>query len=112
MLYLVVVNFVRIGFAGAIPMLLVFGLLLTWMSVQDAVKMWRKNWIKNDWLYTHIGRMGGSFIATSTAFILTNIRFEPQWIVWLAPTVIGSPLMASAIKKWKKKLGDVKKDKN
>lgn len=109
MLYLVVVNFSRIGFAGAIPMLLIFGGLLTWMSVQDAVKMWRKKWKKNEWLYTHIGRMGGSFIATSTAFLLTNIHFEPAWIVWLAPTLIGSPLMAVAIGKWKVKLGDRKK---
>tara|TARA_B110000046_G_scaffold29074_1_gene30353 strand:- start:31626 stop:31904 length:279 start_codon:yes stop_codon:yes gene_type:complete len=29
MLYLVVVNFGRIGFAGAVPMLLIFGALLT-----------------------------------------------------------------------------------
>lgn len=112
MLYLVVNNFSRIGFAGAIPMLLVFGILLTWMCIQDALKMWQKKWVKNDWLYTHIGRMGGSFIATSTAFILTNVTFEPRWIVWLAPTVIGSPLMAMAIKKWKKKLGDLKSSKN
>ncbi|MBL4709836.1 MAG: hypothetical protein JKY48_15495 [Flavobacteriales bacterium] len=108
MLYLVAVNFVRTGFAGAIPMLFIFGGLLTWMTVQDAIKMWKKNWVKNEWLFTHIGRMGGSFIATSTAFILTNIHFEPQWIVWLAPTLIGSPLMAIAIRKWKIKLGDQK----
>ena len=109
MLYLVVVNFSRIGFAGAIPMLLIFGLLLSWMTIEDAVKMWKKKWVKNHWLYTHIGRMGGSFIATSTAFILTNIRFEPRWIIWLAPTLIGVPLMIAAIGKWKVKLGDRKK---
>ncbi|MFT4755599.1 MAG: hypothetical protein ACI91R_000232 [Vicingaceae bacterium] len=109
MLYLVAVNFGRIGFAGAMPILLIFGGLLTWMTVQDAVKMWKRKWVKNDWLYTHIGRMGGSFIATSTAFLLTNIHFEPAWIVWFAPTVIGSPIMAVAIGKWKVKLGDRKK---
>tara|TARA_R110000868_G_scaffold235539_5_gene489498 strand:+ start:369 stop:1046 length:678 start_codon:yes stop_codon:yes gene_type:complete len=112
MLYLVAVNFGRIGFAGAIPMLLIFGALLSWMTVQDAIKMWKKNWIKNEWLYTHIGRMGGSFIATSTAFLLINIRIEPVWVVWLAPTLIGSPLMAVAIGKWKVKLGDRKKKTN
>jgi hypothetical protein len=109
MLYLVALNFGRIGFAGAMPMLLIFGSLLTWMTVQDAAKMWKKGWVKNDWLYTHIGRMGGSFIATSTAFLLTNIHFEPAWIVWLAPTAIGSPIIAVAIGKWKGKLGDRKK---
>lgn len=109
MLYLVAINFLSVGFAGAIPMLLIFGSLLTWMTIQDALTMWRKKWVKNNWLYTHIGRMGGSFIATSTAFLLINIRIEPAWIVWLAPTVIGSPLMAVAIGKWKVKLGDRKK---
>tara|TARA_B110000503_G_C7128503_1_gene405768 strand:- start:673 stop:1350 length:678 start_codon:yes stop_codon:yes gene_type:complete len=106
MLYLVAINFGRIGFAGAIPMLLIFGGLLTWMTVQDAIKMWKKNWVKNDWLYTHIGRMGGSFIATTTAFLLINIRIEPLWLIWLAPTLIGSPLIAAAIGKWKVKMGD------
>jgi len=87
---------------------IIFGGLLTWMTVQDTIKMRKKNWVKNDWLYTHIGRMGGSFIAASTAFLLINISFEPRWIVWLAPTLIGSPLMAVVIEKWKVKLGDRK----
>lgn len=110
MLYLGIINLIRVGFVGAIPMLLVFGGLLSWMTVEDAIKMWKKKFVKNDWLYIHIGRMGGSFIATSTAFLLTNIRFEPRWIVWLAPTIIGTPLIIVAVKKWKKKMGDLKKD--
>ncbi len=109
MLYLVIVNIGRIGFAGAMPMLLIFGALLTWMALQDAKTMWQKKWVKNDWLYVHISRMGGSFIATSTAFILTNIHFDPAWIMWLTPTIIGTPLMISATRKWKQKLGDSKK---
>lgn len=108
MLYLGIINLFKSGFVGAIPMLLVFGGLLFWMTIEDARKMKTKKWVKNDWLYTHIGRMGGSFIATSTAFLLINIRFEPRWIVWLAPTFIGTPLMIMAIKKWKAKLGDKK----
>ena len=47
--------------------------------------------------------------AISTAFLLINISFEPRWVVWLAPTAIGSPLMAAAIGKWKVRLGDRKK---
>lgn len=111
MLYLGITNLFRSGFVGAIPMLLVFGGLLFWMTLQDALKMKNKKWVKNDWLYTHIGRMGGSFIATSTAFLLINISFEPRWVVWLAPTFIGTPLMIASIKKWKVKLVD-KKEKN
>ena len=104
MLYLVIINIQKVGFAGVIPMLLVFGFLLSWMAAEDLNKMRKKKFVKNDWLYTHIGRMGGSFIATSTAFLLVNISFEPRWVVWLAPTAIGTPLIIAAIAKWKKKL--------
>ena len=106
MLYLAVINFIRVGFVGAIPMLTVFGGLLSTMTIQDAVIMGRKKFNKNNWLYTHIGRMGGSFVATSTAFLLTNIHFNPAWVVWLAPTLIGTPLIIVSIKKWKVKMGD------
>lgn len=108
MLYLGVVNMIRIGFAGAVPMLLIFGAFLFTMALQDMVKMKRKKIIKNEWLFTHIGRMSGSFIATSTAFILVNVRFEPRWIVWLTPTIIGTPLIFYTVRKWNKKLNPPK----
>ena len=104
MLALAVKELIRIGFAGVAPMLVVFGGLLTWMTLQDLVAMRKKKSEKGAWLLTHISRMGGSFIATSTAFLLVNIRFEPSWIMWLLPTVIGTPLLISTSKKWKKKM--------
>ena len=46
------------------------------------------------WLSRHLGMMMGTYIATVTAFVLVNIRdVEPAWIPWLAPTVLGVPLM-------------------
>jgi len=104
MLYLGITNFLRVGFVGAIPMLLVFGGLLFWMGIEDGIGLWKKKFVKNEWLFKHIGRMGGSFIATSTAFLLTNIKFDPAWVVWLAPTFIGTPLITYSIRKWKKKM--------
>ena len=104
MLYLVANNIARIGFAGAIPMLLVFGGLLLSMSAGDLMRMFKKKFVKNAWLYTHIGRMGGSFIATSTAFLLVNTSVEPVWVMWLLPTVIGTPMISFSIRNWKKKL--------
>lgn len=92
------------GFVGAAPMLLVFGALLFSMTLNDAKKMWKKNLVKNAWLLDHISRMGGSFIATSTAFLLVNTRVEPVWVMWLLPTVIGTPLIIQASNKWRKKL--------
>ena len=49
----------------------------------------------NKWLIRHIGMMMGSFIATTTAFLVVNVQnFEPSWLPWLAPTIVGSPLIA------------------
>lgn len=104
MLYLGIFNLLRVGFVGSIPMLLVFGGLLFVMTIQDFLKLLKKKFVKNDWLFTHIGRMGGSFIATSTAFLLTNIRMDPAWVVWLAPTFIGTPLIIYSSRKWKEKM--------
>lgn len=104
MLYLVANNIARIGFAGVIPMLLVFGGLLFSMSLGDLKRMFRKKFVKHAWLYTHIGRMGGSFIATSTAFLLVNTNVEPVWVMWLLPTFIGTPMIIFSTRKWKEKL--------
>ena len=104
MLYLGFINLIRIGFAGAVPMLLIFGGLLFSMTFNDAKKMWKKKMVKNAWLLDHISRMGGSFIATSTAFLLVNTQVEPVWLMWLLPTIIGTPLIIASSRKWGKKL--------
>lgn len=104
MLYLGIINVLKIGFAGSVPMLLVFGFFLSWMCLEDIMLMKSKKFIKGSYLLKHISRMGGSYIATSTAFLVVNISFQPQWIIWLLPTVIGTPMIVSASKKWKTKL--------
>lgn len=46
------------------------------------------------WMYAHAGRMGGSYIATVTAFVVVNLQFAPApWLPWLLPTVVGSALI-------------------
>ena len=72
MLYLGIANFIRIGFAGSVPMLLVFGFFLTWMCLEDLRLFIRKKYEKGAWLLTHIGRMSGSYIATTTAFCMNK----------------------------------------
>ena len=48
----------------------------------------------NKWIIRHIGMMLGSFIATNTAFLVTNVQdFNPEWLPWLAPTIVGTPLI-------------------
>ncbi|MEP0985817.1 hypothetical protein [Ekhidna sp.] len=64
---------------------------------------------KHWWLRQHIGAMGGSYIAAITAFAVQNPNlFMPgssyQWLLWILPGVIGTPLISLAGKKWDKKV--------
>jgi hypothetical protein len=42
----------------------------------------------------HLGRMLGGTIAAVTAFTVVNVRIEPAFVVWLAPTVVLTPVIA------------------
>lgn len=85
----------------------IFGLILMIFAGRDLAKV-----IKDDvfaphdktWLIKHIGMVGGAYIATLTAFLVTNIQFSPGWVIWLLPTLVGSILIAKTSRDWKKKL--------
>lgn len=85
----------------------VFGLILLVSALRDLSKILQSRIFQpNDktWLIKHIGMIGGAYIATLTAFLVTNVNFNPGWVVWLAPTLVGSILIAKASGDWKKKL--------
>ncbi|MCR9173929.1 MAG: DUF2306 domain-containing protein [bacterium] len=88
--------------------LIVFGGLLAVNVVQEIILFIQARDGRftgtNKWLIRHIGMMLGSFIATTTAFLVTNVQdFEPGWLPWLAPTLVGSPLIAYYTRKAIKK---------
>lgn len=57
------------------------------------------------WMYMHIGRMLGAYIATFTAFLVVNGAFFPSpLIAWLGPTIIGTPLIFYWIRKYRSKM--------
>lgn len=62
---------------------------------------------KNHWLIKHIAGMMGGYIATLTAFLVQNVRFEPGFVGWLLPTVIISPFIAITVRKFQKGRGKV-----
>ena len=86
--------------------LIVFGSINILMSARDIyVFVKQKEYIlsnKTHWIKTHIGRMMGAFIATTTAFIVVNIQMTPCWIPWLAPTALGVPIIFYFTNKYKK----------
>ncbi|WP_288429336.1 DUF2306 domain-containing protein [uncultured Spirosoma sp.] len=66
---------------------------------------------KMHWFYHHIARMGASYIATFTAFLVNNMyrmmpAGTPEWvgtIGWIAPTLVGGLLIARTIRHYKQK---------
>lgn len=63
------------------------------------------------WLFLHFTRMGGSYISATTAFIVVNLgrwlpATAPSWVGlvgWLAPTLLGSVLIACTVRYYKRK---------
>jgi len=90
--------------------LLVFGSLSLVLSINDI----RANILilrggetpRFAWLIKHIGMMMGAYIATFTAFVVVNISYEAvPWLPWLAPTMIGVPLLVLWQRKYANGLG-------
>lgn len=51
------------------------------------------------WLIQHVSRMGGSYIATFTAFNVVNNFFLPSLVAWLGPALIGGIIISRVISK-------------
>jgi len=87
------------------PILLTFGILSFFFSFTDLLMYlnvkWRK-YPKTFWLETHIGRMIGSYISAVTAFLVVNVQIEQMWIIWLAPTLVGSVIISIFIARFTK----------
>tara|TARA_R110002049_G_scaffold216946_1_gene388365 strand:+ start:1026 stop:1658 length:633 start_codon:yes stop_codon:yes gene_type:complete len=64
---------------------------------------------KMAWLKRHIGMMMGTYLATITAFIVTAgprtswyEMIQPQWLPWILPTIILTPMIAFYTRKYVK----------
>jgi len=77
--------------------LLVFGSILAIFSGSDA---FRQKPPKNP-IALHGGRMGGAYIAATTAFLVVNVEWTV--VAWLLPTAIGSPLIAISLRRFAKR---------
>lgn len=89
--------------SGMAVVLLVFGVIQSIQAYQD----WRysQDFEPKQRILQHISKMGATYIATVTAFLVVNIHFLPPVLVWLAPTVVGSIAIVVAKINWRKKLG-------
>jgi uncharacterized membrane protein len=90
---------------------------LTFRNAQHDAKMFGRTPEKMHWFYHHITRMGASYIATFTAFLVNNMSRllpagTPGWIGtigWIAPTLVGSLLIARTIWYYKQKFNPAEK---
>jgi hypothetical protein len=73
--------------------LLVFGGIGGLLAVRDLTSLRAHRYQGNVRIAAHVGRMLGGTIAAVTAFAVVNIRVEPAFIVWLAPTGVLTPLI-------------------
>lgn len=56
-----------------------------------------------NWMFTHIGRMIGSYIAAVTAFLVNVQPFGSSVVNWLFPTVVGTFVITRFLKHYKTK---------
>lgn len=86
---------------------IVFGMALLSNALPDIHSFTRAPSDKNWWWFYHMSRMLGGYIATVTAFMVQNVgqRLPPEmaWLTWIAPALIGTPLIAIWIAYYKRK---------
>ncbi len=87
------------------PVPLAFGLTSGGFAFADVKFYLRGAKTKQDWLIRHIVSMGAGYIATWTAFVVTNVKFLPPVIVWLLPGVIGGIIITRSVRKYTRPKG-------
>ena len=84
------------------PVPLTFGLISAAFAIADIRLYLNGPKDKQHWMASHIVSMGAGYIATWTAFVVTNIRFLPPVVVWLLPSVVGSVLISLSVRRYVK----------
>ena len=100
-IYLLVLN----G-ASFFPIVFTFFGVLTGVFAQKDARQFGQPTQKMGWFFQHLTRMGGAYIATFTAAIVTNIgrvvpADSPDWIVtvlWIAPSFVGGMLIGRTVR--------------
>ena len=89
----------------------IFGTFMFVLVFEDLRVFTGRKRIDNDvplqtryWFQNHISRMGGSYIATVTAFLVVNNPPQiPGLVVWIAPGVIGGFIITRTRKHYRDK---------
>jgi len=95
-----------LGHRGAMPMLfIVFGAIGGFMVWRNVQRFYKRSIDKHEWLFAHMSGFLGGYIATLSAFSVTNMDFiRPPWLQWLWPTFVGVPLIILWTRYYKQRL--------
>ena len=90
------------GLWGIVP--LSFGSFCLLSGIQDLSSFFYPPKDKQHWIVSHGVRMGASFAATFTAFIVVNVNIGGayNWILWVLPGVLIGIWISRAIKGFRK----------
>lgn len=84
---------------------IVFGISIILDASKDLRSLHRPSTDRNWWWYYHMERMLGSYVALVTALMVQQVGprmpLSLTWVVWIAPAVIGTPLIARWIKHYR-----------
>ena len=58
---------------------------------------------ETQWLLMHITAMLGAYIATFSAFLVVNIDFVPKPLLFIMPTLIGTPFIAWTVVRYQRR---------
>lgn len=92
--------------ASFFPIVFTFFGILTGVFAQKDARQFGRPTEKMSWFFQHITRMGGAYVATFTAAIVTNVSRilppgAPEWmatVCWIAPSLVGGLLITRTVR--------------
>jgi uncharacterized membrane protein len=69
---------------------IIFGIISLFLGLKDVFRLFKPQQAKRAWMFDHMTRFLGAYIATVTAFSVVNFQFLPYFWRWLWPTAFGS----------------------
>lgn len=97
--------------ASFLPIVFTFFGVLTLVFAGRDVQFMTQPTEKMHWFFQHFTRMGGSYVATFTAALVTNVgrvmpATTPEWaytMTWILPSIIGGAIIGRAVKYYRVK---------
>jgi len=78
---------------GSGPVMLVFAGIAIALATGDLTRLRKPVELGAERIGNHLSMMMAATIAALTAFLVANVKLQPSWVLWLAPTAVITPLI-------------------